>query len=53
MAEHQVESVPFGYVSTAKQATFQVALRFVRQMRRAGLPGQQSNTNQQISFRNR
>ena len=27
--------------------------RFVGQMQRAGLPGQQSNTNQQISFRNR
>jgi len=29
MAEHQVESAPFGHVSTAKQATFQVAPRFV------------------------
>ena len=32
MAEHLVESVPFGYVSTAKQATFQVAPRCVGQM---------------------
>jgi hypothetical protein len=31
MAEHQVESVPLGHVSTAKQATFQVAPRGVRQ----------------------
>ncbi len=27
MAEHSIESVPFGHVSTAKQATFQVAPR--------------------------
>jgi len=31
MAEHPVESAPLGYVSTAKQATFQVAPRCVGQ----------------------
>ena len=36
MAEHPVESAPFGHVSTAKQATFQVAQRFVR---RRGIGG--------------
>jgi len=34
MAEHQVKSVPFGYVSTAKQATFQVEPRGVGQTTR-------------------
>ena len=29
MADHQVESAPFGHVSTAKQTTFQVAPRVV------------------------
>lgn len=32
MAGHQVESTPFEGVSTAKQATFQVAPRYVRQL---------------------
>jgi hypothetical protein len=36
MAEHQVESAPFGHVSTAKQATFQVAPRYVGQMQLSG-----------------
>ena len=33
MADHQVESAPFGHVSTAKQATFQVAPRCVGRYR--------------------